>query len=180
MERWAVNRERKECREVGRRVIEHGSMEFDYCQGTVLRFYHSNVRRGSGMDGRGWREIGSLVRRTTSGMPTGLSPFGLTCCRHNSLGGCGDCRWNCSREASIFEFRDDMNMTIVLDSTFAKPEDVGKVLGVPKARVKWLKRLASSQTIFSGKTAEKKNGARTSASAKKRNHVRGKAKKAAR
>jgi hypothetical protein len=73
-----------------------------------------------------------------------------------------------------------MNMTIVLDSTFAKPEDVGKVLGVPKARVKWLKRLASSQTIFSGKIAEKKNGARTSASAKKRNHVRGKAKKSAR
>jgi hypothetical protein len=73
-----------------------------------------------------------------------------------------------------------MNMTIVLDSTFAKPEDVGKVLGVPKARIKWLKRLASSQTIFSGKIAEKKNGARTSASAKKRNQARGKAKKAAR
>jgi hypothetical protein len=115
-----------------------------------------------------------------SGMPIGLSPFGLTCCRHSSLGGCGDCQWNCSGKASIFEFRDDMNMTIVLDSTFAKPEAVGKVLGVPKARVKWLKRLASSQTIFSGKVAEKKNGARTSASAKKRNHVRGKAKKAAR
>jgi hypothetical protein len=121
-----------------------------------------------------------LVRRTTSGMPIGLSPFGLTCCRHNSLVGCGDCWWNCPGKASIFEFRDDIKMTIVLDSTFAKPEDVGKVLGVPKARVKWLKRLASSQTIFSGKIAEKKNGARTSASAKKRNHVRGKAKKAAR
>jgi hypothetical protein len=73
-----------------------------------------------------------------------------------------------------------MKMTIVLDSTFAKPEDVGKVLGVPKARVKWLKRLASSPTIFSGTIAVKKNGARASASAKKRNHVRGKAKKAAR
>ena len=71
-------------------------------------------------------------------------------------------------------------MTIVLDSTFAKPEDVGRVLGVPKARVKWLKRLASSQAVLSGKIAEKKNGARTSASAKKRNHARGKAKKAAR
>ncbi len=71
-------------------------------------------------------------------------------------------------------------MTTVLDSTFAKPEDVGKVLGVPKARVKWLKRLANSQTIFSGKIAGKKNGTRASASAKKRNHARGKAKKAAR
>jgi hypothetical protein len=71
-------------------------------------------------------------------------------------------------------------MSIVLDSTFAKPEDVGKMLGVPKARVKWLKRLASSPAIFSGKIAVKKNGAGTSASAKKRNHVRGKAKKAAR
>jgi len=60
----AVNRERKECREVGRRrIIEHGSMEFDYRQDTVLQFYHSNVRRGSGMDRRGWREFGSLVRR---------------------------------------------------------------------------------------------------------------------
>jgi hypothetical protein len=113
-------------------------------------------------------------------MPIGVSPFGLTRCRHNSVGGCEDCRWNCSGKASIFEFRDDMNMTIVLDSTFAKPEAVGKVLGVPKARVKWLKRLASSQTNFSGKIAEKKNGAGTSASAKKRNHARGKAKKAAR
>jgi len=113
-------------------------------------------------------------------MPIGLSPFGLMRCRHNSLGGSGECPWNCSEKASILEFRDDMNMTIVLDSTFAKPEAVGKVLGVPKARIKWLKRLASSQTIFSSKIAEKKNGARTSASAKKRNHLRGKAKKAAR
>lgn len=71
-------------------------------------------------------------------------------------------------------------MTIVLDSTFVKPEDVGKVLGVPKARVKWLKRLGSSQTIFSGKSAVRQNGTRTSASAKKRNHARGKGKKAAR
>jgi hypothetical protein len=73
-----------------------------------------------------------------------------------------------------------MKMTIVLDSTFAKPEDVGKVLGVPKARVKWLKRLASSGAVFSGKIAAKKNGIKASASAKKRNRVRGKAKKAAR
>jgi hypothetical protein len=73
-----------------------------------------------------------------------------------------------------------MKMAIVLDSAFAKPEDVGKVLGVPKARVKWLKRLASSGAVFSVKMAAKKNGTRTSDSAKKRNHVRGKAKKAAR
>jgi hypothetical protein len=30
---------------------------------TVLLFYHSNVRRGSGVVGRSWREFGSLVRR---------------------------------------------------------------------------------------------------------------------
>ena len=71
-------------------------------------------------------------------------------------------------------------MTIVLDSTFAKPEDVGKVLGVPKARVKWLKRLGSSETILSGKSAVRQNGTRTSVSAKKRNQARGKGKKAAR
>jgi hypothetical protein len=75
-------------------------------------------------------------------------------------------------------------MTIVLDSTFATPEAVGKELGVPKARVRWLKRLASSRTIFSGKVSgkknEDKNGTRVSASAKKRKHVRGKAKKVSR
>jgi hypothetical protein len=147
---------------------------------TVPLFYHSNVRRGSGVVGRSWREFCSLVRRVTPGLSIGLCSFGLVCCRHDAPEVCGDCRWNCSGKASIFEFRDDIKMTIVLDSAFAKPEDVGKVLGVPKARVKWLKRLAGSQTIFSGKIAEKKNGAGASASAKKRNHARGKAKKATR
>ena len=75
-------------------------------------------------------------------------------------------------------------MTIVLDSTFATPEAVGKELGVPKARVRWLKRLASSRTIFSGDLAGKKNahknGTATSGAGKKRKHTRGKAKKGAR
>lgn len=74
-------------------------------------------------------------------------------------------------------------MTIVLDSTFATPEAVAKELGVPKARVKWLKRLMSSQTVFSSKMVGKKlgdkNGTRVSASAKKRKHARGKTKKVA-
>ena len=74
---------------------------------------------------------------------------------------------------------DDKKMTIVLDSAFATPEDVGKELGVPKARVKWLKRLVSSQAIFSGKTPRDKNGTRASVSAKKKTHARAKAKKVA-
>lgn len=43
--------------------IGDGSKEVDYCQGTVPQFYHSNVRPGSGVDGKGWREFCSLVRR---------------------------------------------------------------------------------------------------------------------
>lgn len=71
-------------------------------------------------------------------------------------------------------------MTIVLDSTFATPEDVGKELGVPKARVKWLKRLVTFSDRTAGKRLAGKNGSRVSASAKKRKHVRGKTKKVAR
>jgi len=41
----------------------NGSTDFDYCQGNGTIIYHSNVRRGSGVDGRVWREFGSLVRR---------------------------------------------------------------------------------------------------------------------
>lgn len=78
---------------------------------------------------------------------------------------------------------DDKKMTIVLNSAFATPEDVGKELGVPKARVKWLKRFISSQAIFSGKMNGKrlrdKNGTRASVSAKKKTHARAKAKKVA-
>jgi hypothetical protein len=48
--------------------MEDGSMDFDYCQGTVLWFYHSNVRRGSGVVGRSWREFASLVRQFTSSL----------------------------------------------------------------------------------------------------------------
>jgi hypothetical protein len=43
--------------------IGNGSTDFDYCQGNGTIIYHSNVRRGSGVDGRGWREFCSLVRR---------------------------------------------------------------------------------------------------------------------
>ena len=44
---------------------------------TVPLFDHSNVRRGSGVGGRSWREFCSLVRRITSGLSIGLSPLGL-------------------------------------------------------------------------------------------------------
>jgi hypothetical protein len=43
--------------------MENDSMDLDYCQGNGTIIYHSNVRRGSGMDGRSWREFCSLVRR---------------------------------------------------------------------------------------------------------------------
>lgn len=66
-------------------------------------------------------------------------------------------------------------MTVVLDSTFAEPEDVGKTLGVPKSRVRWLKRLG-----MVGRKFEDKNGTRVSASAKKRKQARGKVKKVSR
>ncbi len=46
--------------------IGNGSTDFDYCQGNSTIIYHSNVRRGSGVDGRGWREFCSLVRQFTS------------------------------------------------------------------------------------------------------------------
>jgi hypothetical protein len=41
----------------------NGSMDCDYCQGNSTIIYHSNVRRGSGVDGRSWREFCGLVRR---------------------------------------------------------------------------------------------------------------------
>lgn len=44
-------------------AMGNGSTELDYCQCIVLDIANSNVRRGSGMDGGSWREIGSLVRR---------------------------------------------------------------------------------------------------------------------
>jgi hypothetical protein len=48
------------------RTMKNGSMDSDYCQDIALYFYHSNVRRGSGIDGIGWREFRSLVRRFRS------------------------------------------------------------------------------------------------------------------
>jgi hypothetical protein len=41
----------------------NGSTDVDYCQGNSTIIYHSNVRHGSGANGRGWREFCSLVRR---------------------------------------------------------------------------------------------------------------------
>jgi len=46
--------------------MEDGSTELNYCQGIVLCGYDSNVRHGSGVDGKSWREFCSLVRRITS------------------------------------------------------------------------------------------------------------------
>ena len=43
--------------------INHVTTIFYYCQGIVLCGDVSNVRRGSGMERRSWREICSLVRR---------------------------------------------------------------------------------------------------------------------
>jgi hypothetical protein len=56
-----------------RRIIRDCSKDCDYCQGTVLRVYHSNVRRGSGVVGRSWREFCSLVR--WEGLVQGVSPL---------------------------------------------------------------------------------------------------------
>ena len=47
----------------GERFTAHGSTRTNYCQDTVLCAYDSNVRRASGVDGRGCGEKGSLVRR---------------------------------------------------------------------------------------------------------------------
>jgi hypothetical protein len=62
-ERGRGQQELGEAGGLGGANMRHGSTRMDYCQGTVLWFDHSNVRRGSGMDGRGWREFCSLVRR---------------------------------------------------------------------------------------------------------------------
>jgi len=57
-----------ECRWVEEKVaceenVGDGSKELDYCQGIVLNAYHSNETILSGVDGRGWQDFGSLVRR---------------------------------------------------------------------------------------------------------------------
>ena len=51
----------------GRRSMGYGSTKCDYCQGTVPCGNDSNVRHGSGADGRTWRENGSLVRQGKAG-----------------------------------------------------------------------------------------------------------------
>lgn len=59
-------------------------------------------------------------------------------------------------EREYFRDRDDTKMTIVLDSKPATTEDVAKILGVPKSRVKWLKRLVEARTFASAKTTGKR------------------------
>jgi hypothetical protein len=74
---------------------------------------------------------------------------------------------------------DDEKMTIVLHSKPATPEDVAEILGVPKRRVKWLKRLMESQ-VTGGAKDRKLEYRRTPGvanSGKRRKNVRGKAKK---
>jgi hypothetical protein len=44
-------------------------MDFYYCQGLLLKEYHSNERGGSREDGRSWREFASLVRRDSNSQP---------------------------------------------------------------------------------------------------------------
>jgi hypothetical protein len=71
----AENAENVGCGKVGRgRIIGNGSMDLDYCQGNSTIIYHSNVRRGSGVDGRSWREFCSLVRR--EGKNRAMAAFG--------------------------------------------------------------------------------------------------------
>ncbi|GAC1630488.1 MAG: hypothetical protein NVS9B14_01170 [Candidatus Acidiferrum sp.] len=72
-------------------------------------------------------------------------------------------------------------MTIVLHSEPATTEDVAEILGVPKSRVKWLKRLVDARHAASGKARARKfakNGAKTAAT-KGRKNVRDKGKKVA-
>jgi len=49
-------------------------MDLNYCQGNITIIYHSNVRRGSGVDGRSWREFCSLVRREGQKVERGSGP----------------------------------------------------------------------------------------------------------
>jgi len=58
-----------------RTSMGNGSTDFDYCQGNGTIIYHSNVRRGSGVDGRSWGEFCSLVRRIASVCPCPPSPL---------------------------------------------------------------------------------------------------------
>jgi hypothetical protein len=45
------------------------SMVSDYCQGLLLKEYHSNETRGSQEDGRSWRDFASLVRLGSNSQP---------------------------------------------------------------------------------------------------------------
>lgn len=50
-------------REMGERNMVQGNMDYYYCKGIVPSTYHSNVRRGNGVDRRSWRDFWSLVRQ---------------------------------------------------------------------------------------------------------------------
>ena len=75
---------------------------------------------------------------------------------------------------------DDKKITILLDSKFATAEETAKALGVPRKRLRWLKRLASAETVFAGRKLSRENGTGVSAPAKKTKKASGRAKKAAR
>jgi ribosomal protein L14E/L6E/L27E len=75
-------------------------------------------------------------------------------------------------------------MTIVLYSTPATADDVAEILGVPKKRVKWLKRLMQSRTAATiranrGKV-KRKNGLKVTLAGKKTKASHVKTKKVAR
>lgn len=78
-------------------------------------------------------------------------------------------------------------MTVILDSTFATAEDTAKILGVSKARLKRLLRLAGPVAADSERQALRADGKRAAASrhgrrirtAKRKKQTRGKTKKAA-
>ena len=64
-------RERAELAGWGERFTAQDSTETNYCQDTVLGANDSNVRRASGVEGRGCREKDSLVRRESGPSPSG-------------------------------------------------------------------------------------------------------------
>lgn len=75
-------------------------------------------------------------------------------------------------------------MTIVLHSEPATADDVAEILGVPKRRVKWLKRLMQSRAAATiranGHKARGKSTPKVTLAGKKTKAFRGKAKKTAR
>lgn len=59
LERRGLHREKKECRGVERRrIIENGSMDFDYCQGnsTITLLFERETGNWSG-----WKELAGIL-----------------------------------------------------------------------------------------------------------------------